>query len=239
MAKYKIKTKLIKGIWKALDWVYPPVCAVCGMPGHPLCSDCKNKIHFVSGKVCSICGASINHYAALCTACKSQKPVIDGVRSLALYGGVIRECIHSLKYENNRAFGKYFAELLHPIIIREAWSIDAVIPVPLSKERLRERGYNQAAAVAHPLGVFLDVPYQPFGLEQVRDTRSQVGLSAEERRMNVVNAFKANMALVSEKNILLVDDVMTTGATIESCAKALKDANSGKVFCATIARFFR
>jgi ComF family protein len=164
-------------------------------------------------------------------------PTFDAARSLAVYGGVIRECIHSLKYKNNRSLGIYFAGLLLPIVRKEAWHIDIVVPVPLSKERLRERGYNQAAAVARPLALFLELPYQPFCLEQVRDTRSQVGLSAEERRINVINAFKAVPDLVHQKNILLVDDVKTTGATLSACASALKKAGSGKVFCITIARF--
>ena len=108
---------------------------------------------------------------------------------------------------------------------------------PLSKERFRERGYNQAAAVAHPLALFLERPYQPFSLEQVRDTRSQVGLSAEERRLNVVDAFEAVPELVHKKDILLIDDVKTTGATLSACAGALKIAGADNVFCVTIARF--
>lgn len=237
MKKYLVKTKLLKGIWAALDWVYPPVCAVCGMPGYPLCSNCKNKIQYILGKICPICGASIIYNSAICDDCKRRMPAFDAARSLALYGGVIRECIHSLKYENNRALGKFSAELLLPVIYREDWSIDVVVPVPLSKERLKERGYNQAAAIAHPLALFLELPFQPSCLEQVRDTRSQVGLSADARHLNVIDAFKAIPELVFQKNILLIDDVMTTGATLESCASALKKAGCSKVFSVTIARF--
>ena len=164
-------------------------------------------------------------------------PKFDAARSLAIYGGVIRECIHSLKYKNNRSLGKYFADYLLQIVSKEAWHIDLVVPVPLSKERFRERGYNQAAAVAHPLALFLERPYQPFSLEQVRDTRSQVGLSAEERRLNVVDAFEAVPELVHKKDILLIDDVKTTGATLSACAGALKIAGADNVFCVTIARF--
>lgn len=234
---HRIKAKLFTGLWTALDWVYPPQCAVCGMPGYPLCLDCKNEINYITGKICPICGASIRQSALRCDDCMKRLPAFDAVRSLAFYGGVIRECIHSLKYENNRSLGKYFAQLLCPIISQEAWLINAVIPVPLSKERLKERGYNQAAAIAHPLALFLELPFQPYGLEQVRDTRSQVGLSAEERRMNVIGAFKAIPELVHHKNILLIDDVMTTGATLESCAQVLKEAGSEKVYCLTVARF--
>ncbi len=237
MFNYHIKTELYKCFWTALDWIYPPACAVCGLPGAPLCVDCKSEIQYITGEICSICGKSINHGKITCKECIHRKPSFDSVRSLAIYSGVIRECIHSLKYENNRALGKYFAELLIPIVRKQTWSINVVIPVPLSMKRLKERGYNQAAVIAHPLALLLEQPYQPYGLEQIRDTRSQVGLSAEERRFNVIDAFKAIPELVRGKNILLIDDVMTTGATMESCAKALKYAGSGRVFCATIARF--
>jgi predicted amidophosphoribosyltransferase len=102
---------------------------------------------------------------------------------------------------------------------------------------LKQRGYNQAAAVAHPLSLLLRTAYMPYGLAQIKDTKSQVGLSAEERRLNVIGAFEAIPQLVDSKNILLVDDVMTTGATLDTCAKALKTAGSSHVFCITIARY--
>ena len=237
MTRYQVKTILIKGLWSALDWIYPPACAGCGSPGYPLCLDCENKILHIAGNVCPICGAPNHKKNTICEDCREYKPAFDAARSLAIYGGVVRECIHSLKYKNNRTLGKYFAELMLPLVRREAWPIDMVVPVPLSKERLKVRGYNQAAAVAHPLALFLELPYQPLCLEQVRDTRSQVGLSAEERRINVVDAFKAIPELVIQKDILLIDDVKTTGATLSACANALKKAGSGKVFCSTIARF--
>ena len=237
MSKQQNKIKLFNIFWAALDWVYPPACAVCGKPGAVLCSECVNDIHFFGGVVCSICGRSIRQNTIICDECKQKPPAFDAARSLSIYGGVIRDCIHSLKYKNKKALGKYFAELLLPIIENEGWVIDAVVPVPLSFERLKERGYNQAAAIAHPLALSLERTYQPFGLKQVIDTRSQVGLTAEERRLNVIDAFTAIPELVFQKNILLVDDVMTTGATLESCASALKKGGSRKVFCITIARF--
>lgn len=239
MLKNQIAGIFFKGFWTALDWVYPPVCAVCGSPGHPLCLNCREKIQFISGKVCSVCGAPIHGNMEICYDCDKKRPVYDAMRNLAFYGGVIRECVHALKYQNNRSLGKYFSELLLPVVDKETWQIDIVVPVPLSRERYKERGYNQAAAIAHPLALGLGKRYFPFGLEQVKDTRSQVGLSAEERRLNVVGAFEAIPELVNRKNILLVDDVMTTGATMESSAKALKCAGSGDVYCITIARFVR
>jgi len=235
--KFQVKKTIKIGFWQILDWVYPPSCAVCGMPGYSLCGNCQAEIKFITGKICQNCGKSVDPKKNFCNDCRKGINNFDGVRSLAYYGGVVRDCIHALKYENNRTLGKYFAGLLHPIMKREPWPFDVVVPVPLSYERMKERGYNQAASIARPLALFLDLPYQTYCLEQVRDTRSQVGLSAEERRENVIDAFKAVPELIRNRNILLVDDVMTTGATLNACSIELKKAGAEKVYCATIARF--
>lgn len=239
MLKNQIATRLYKGFWTALDWVYPPSCAVCEKPGYALCLNCSNEILFISGKVCSICGVPIHGNRDVCQECCEHQPAYDGMRNVAFYGGVIRECVHALKYQNNQSLGRYFSDLMLPIVLNAEWHVDVVIPVPLSRERYKERGYNQAAAIARPLAIVLEKPFVPFGLAQIRDTKSQVGLSGEQRRQNVVGAFKAIPELVNGKNILLVDDVMTTGSTMESCAKALKVAGANKVYCITIARFLR
>ncbi|KUK97352.1 MAG: Putative phosphoribosyltransferase [Anaerolineaceae bacterium 46_22] len=239
MLKNQIATRLYKGFWTALDWVYPPSCAVCEKPGYALCLNCSNEILFISGKVCSICGVPIHGNRDVCQECCEHQPAYDGMRNVAFYGGVIRECVHALKYQNNQSLGRYFSDLMLPVVMNVGWHVDVVIPVPLSRERYKERGYNQAAAIARPLAIVLEKPFVPFGLAQIRDTKSQVGLSGEQRRQNVVGAFKAIPELVNGKNILLVDDVMTTGSTMESCAKALKVAGADKVYCITIARFLR
>jgi ComF family protein len=116
------------------------------------------------------------------------------------------------------------------------WEIDVVFPVPLSRRRLRERGYNQAALFALPLALGLNVPYRPKALRRVRHTRSQVDLSWGERRENVSGAFAASSDDVSGKTILLVDDVITTGATLNACASALLSAGARAVYAFSVAR---
>jgi ComF family protein len=108
--------------------------------------------------------------------------------------------------------------------------------VPLSKERYQQRGYNQAGLLARPVALALNIPYQPKALERWRDTVSQVGLSADQRMDNVVGAFKASQGLVKDRSILVIDDVTTTGATINSCAQALLQAGASEVFALTLAR---
>jgi ComF family protein len=116
------------------------------------------------------------------------------------------------------------------------WEIDMVVPVPLGGKRQSKRGYNQAAALAKPLSWSLGLDYKPKALRRIRETASQVGLSKPERRSNVFRAFYADKVAVAGKRILIVDDVMTTGATLEACAHTLKQANAEKVYGLTLSR---
>jgi ComF family protein len=116
------------------------------------------------------------------------------------------------------------------------WDVDVITPVPLGLARLVQRGYNQSALLARPLALALGVRYYPQSLRRSRETRSQVGLSAAQRKENVIGAFEARSDLVSGRNILVVDDVTTSGATLEACAVALFDAGALKVFGLTLAR---
>jgi ComF family protein len=164
-------------------------------------------------------------------------PAYTAMRNLATYEGVVRECIHALKYENNQGLGEFFVGWLAKIVLEEGWLIDVVIPVPLSSNRMRERGYNQSALIARPMAARLGVRHNPFGLHRIRDTHSQVGLSGEERHQNVLGAFEAVPAIVDGMKVLLIDDVMTTGATMSACANSLNLAGAKAVYCLTIARF--
>jgi len=168
--------------------------------------------------------------------CEEKTLPYDGFRSLAIYQGVIRDCVHDLKYNNNQSLGDTFSQWLAALIAQENWELDMVTPVPLSAQRYRERGYNQSSLIAKPLAARLHLKCIPIVVRRIRHTPSQVGLSAEERRLNVIGAFEAEKDLVSGKRVLLVDDVMTTGATITSCALALKNAGAKAVYCVTLAR---
>ena len=234
----RIAEIIYKGFWTTLDWIYPPVCGGCGEPGHRLCPNCQAKINYICGNLCTICGLPLLDRRGLCSLCKGSPPPYDGLRSLAKYEGVIRDCIHALKYENNQSLGDYFSQELIEIIQREKWVLDIVIPVPLSPFRRKTRGYNQSALLARPLAMRLSLDYRPFGLKRIRNTQSQVELSAAERRLNVRGAFEAVPEIVAGKGVLLVDDVTTTGSTIEECTKALKIAGTSEVYCLTLARPF-
>lgn len=232
----RLAEKIYRGFWTALDWVYPPVCAGCGEPGYRLCSKCREKLKIFEGDLCQKCGCPINKPGGICRACVKSSPPYHALRSLAEYEGVMRACIHSLKYDHNQSLGEYFSRDLLKCIEREDWPLDLVIPVPLSPFRIKERGYNQSALLARPLAMALSLRYQPYGLKRIRNTQSQVELTAAERRINVAGAFRALPELVQGKVVLLVDDVTTTGSTLIECTRALKSGGAHAVFCLTLAR---
>lgn len=172
-----------------------------------------------------------------CSECMAKPRHYTAMRNLAFYGDVIRECIHQLKYSNNQGLGPYFTDALAIVVEDAGWRPDLVMPVPLSSVREAERGYNQSASLASPLAARLGVRYHPFGIERIRDTVSQVGLSGDERRRNVAGAFHAVPEIVTDKRVLLIDDVMTTGSTLEACAQALTEAGASAVYCLTLGRY--
>jgi ComF family protein len=156
------------------------------------------------------------------------------VRAAALFEEPLRGAIHRLKYENSPELGEVLARYLVAAFARPEWRalpapIDAVAPIPLHRQRLAERGYNQSALLAAGLARASGLPVFPEWLERHRETRAQVGLNAEERRLNVADAFRANPA-VAGKRLLLVDDVFTTGATMAACAHAALAAGASAVY---------
>ena len=158
------------------------------------------------------------------------------MRSWVVFEGPIRLALHTLKYRRNVALGDALAQYLSEYVSKLGWRADLVAPVPLGRQRMKERGYNQVGLVAMPLAVIQGWHYLPQILVRVRETRSQVGLSAAERKENISGAFRANPDLVCGKTILLVDDVATTGATLISCADALLEAGAQTVYALTLAR---
>ncbi|MFN2195941.1 MAG: ComF family protein [Anaerolineales bacterium] len=148
----------------------------------------------------------------------------------------MRKAIHRFKYQRDIGLGMIFAEFLYALCQAQTWNIEMVVPVPLSKARIKQRGYNQAAMIAYPLALALGRPYCNKALFRIRETRSQVGLSIQERFLNVENAFAASKPAITGKSILLIDDVTTTGSTLHACASALFSQEAKRVYCLTLAR---
>jgi ComF family protein len=141
-----------------------------------------------------------------------------------------------LKYRRNIGLGEALSPIVAENLNRLGWEADSIVPVPLSHQRLQERGYNQVGLIAHPLSRLMRWQYLPGALRRTRHTRSQVGLNAGERLENVHGAFEADKRLVEGKALLIIDDVATTGATLHSAAHALMYAGAAKVYALTLAK---
>ena len=221
--------------WKALDTLFPPSCGGCGRLGTRWCSECHNRVVRLVPPYCQSCGELIKSGNS-CSQCEQSQLSCSAIRSWAEFSGPLRKALHTFKYQRNLGLGDTFSSYLIEFINHLSWHVDLVVPVPLGRERLHNRGYNQAALLAKPLALGTGVDYFPQTLRRKRDTKTQVGLSLAERKLNMLDAFEASAQFVLDKVVLLVDDVMTSGATIESCAVALNSAGARAVYGLTLAR---
>jgi competence protein ComFC len=172
----------------------------------------------------------------MCPICQASSPPFKALRSWAVYSGPIRKAIHSLKFEGNMSLGEVLARPLIELVERLGWRLDILTPVPASLARKKRRGYNQASMLALPLALGCGIHYQSRSLVKIKDTPTQVGLTATQRRDNVREAFQARRSFVEGKSVLVVDDVTTSGATMLACAEALLGAGAQQVYGLTLAR---
>jgi ComF family protein len=222
-----------------LDLVYPPRCPGCGRMGLLFCEKCQAQIEPLAWSACLRCGRPVSS-GPTCIGCSEPSSCLDDIQSTGVFAGPLRAAIHALKYENVR-------DLARPLGARmaahwpDAWRAgnvaapDLILPVPLHSSRIRERGYNQSALLARVLGPGVGLSVNEKALVRARATRPQVGLDAVQRKENVAGAF-ACRGDVSGRYIVLVDDVCTTGATLEACAAALKAAGAAAVWGYTLSR---
>ena len=221
--------------WAGLDWLFPPLCGGCKKPGERWCVDCQNQTKRIPNNICKVCG-EVLPVAGVCDVCIKSPPPFEALRSWAEYNGQIRNAVHRLKYAGDIALAEALARPLIQFIQELNWDIDLITAVPLGIARRKQRGYNQASLLALPTSLGIGKPFIPKALHRTRETRTQVGLSAADRRLNVKGAFTAMNKSVDKKCVLVVDDVTTTGSTMASCALALLDAGAEKVFGITLAR---
>lgn len=222
-------------LWTAIDWIYPPVCGGCEKPGLRWCSECQQQTNVLNGPLCQRCGRPLPK-AGICQECQSAPPSYRALRSWGIHTGPLRNAIHRLKYRGDMGLGEALAYHLIQVYEQAQWHTDLIVPVPLSSQRLQERGYNQASLLARSVALYLKIPFSSRALKKVRHTEAQVGLNARERAQNVHQAFQAEPAYVTNKTILVVDDVTTTGATLEECARVLLEAGAKSVYGLTLAR---
>jgi ComF family protein len=207
-----------------------------------MCWDCWSDTARVEAPFCDLCGdpvaGTIDH-DFICYSCSAEKPAFDAARSAARYDGVVGTALRQLKYEHALWLAPDLATVLYNCIQAEypEHSFDLLVPVPLHHVRRRQRGFNQSAVLAHELGRRTGSPSRPQLLRRIRPTTSQTNLTAKERLSNVTKAFQSKSEKqLAGRNVLLVDDVMTTGATVNACAKALKRGGAATVHVITAAR---
>ena len=174
--------------------------------------------------------------AGICEHCNDTRPAFYVLRSCAVFKEPLRPALRKLKYGRDIGLGEALAWDVAVCLHSLGWQADAIVPIPLSQQRMRERGYNQSGLIAHPLSHIMKWNYLPDALQRVRHTRSQVGLTAAERRENVQAAFTAHAGKVKNKTILLFDDVATTGATLNSASQSLLSAGATRVYALTVAK---
>ncbi len=220
----------------AVDSFFPRRCVGCGKVGDFLCPECLGKLPRLLKPLCPSCGRP-QASGIVCSDCRRRQTVIDGIRSLFRFDDVIRNAIHQLKYRNLKAISPCLAELLADYIRSNTLPGEALVCVPLHPRRLRERGYNQSSLLARELGRRINLPVIEDCLIRIKQAQPQVrAVSIEERRRNVADAFVCRDERVSGKQIILIDDVCTSGATLESCAAALKSKGATSVWGLTLAR---
>ena len=231
----------------ALDLLFPPLCMMCrkqvGEPG-ALCADCWKNVSFIDGPACLSCGLPFEFDVGSetrCATCLADPPAFDRARSVMRYDAFSKGPILALKRSDRHDVVPAFARWLERAGRDLITDADVIVPVPLHPVRLWMRRFNQSALLAQALARRARKPYEPLALQRTRSTPSQGEMaSAKARRRNVRGAFRAIRAeAVKDRKVLLIDDVLTTGATVDACARALKRAGASKVAVLTLARVAR
>lgn len=239
----------MKVLTAVLDLIYPRYCLVCNISlnntdRRALCSDCTTKVTFINQDTsCPRCGLDLGPYVqtdTLCRECHAHPPKFAKAIAVACYDGVIREAIHKFKYAKERVL---LDELSGLLIAR--WQgvtqllpqMDMIMPAPLYRGKLKERGFNQSQLLAERLSQSTGIRLETDNLIKTRPTPDQAGLDSVNRKKNLIDAFAVtNPKNIDGKNILLIDDVLTTGATASEISRTLKKAGAKGVYVLVLAR---
>ncbi|MFN3479624.1 MAG: ComF family protein [Thermodesulfovibrionales bacterium] len=221
-----------------LSLLFPSICPICGNRSEsvelsPFCASCWIGIRRYSGPSCPVCARPlISEYALVCGDCVSDPPSFSSVISYGIYSENLATAINLLKFSGIKRLSRPLAGLLMELDIPDS---DVIIPVPMTKRSLLKRGFNQSLLIAKEVSIKRGIPLDIDSLQKARETLPQVGLGAEERIRNIKNAFSVKGDLKG-KRVLLIDDVMTTGATLRECSKTLLKAGAIEVKGLVLAR---
>ena len=220
---------------RLLELLFPPRCGGCHTVGSWLCSFCRGRIRRLKEPLCRRCGAEVESARNEC-GCRSRFKALTRLRSAVAYEGPVEHALHRFKYQGWTRLAEPLALLLAERLAVEGLAATWAVAVPLHSARLKQRGFNQSELLARELRKRLSLAHPPGTLVRTRPTPPQVGHDRRWRLENVRDAFKWQGFGLESRSILLIDDVCTTGATLDACATALRAGGSGPVMGVSVAR---
>ncbi len=231
-------------ISKLLSFLFPEgiKCIFCGsdindQEGYCICEKCKKDLPFQDKNICEICGDVIFAQENICLNCKAKLPAYKKVVSIFWYENEIIKLVYSFKYGGSKYLAKPMANIMSEKLKTENLNFDVILPVPISDKKLKTRGYNQSELLAKEISQKLNCDTYNNILIRVKDTVTQTNLTRKERQENLKDAFAINdKKLIKNKNVLLIDDVLTTGSTAEECSKVLLKNAAKNVYVLSYAR---
>ena len=223
-----------------VDLIFPPRCVICkNINQKTICDDCLRKVVYLKSPICRICGKPRDKYFVgdMCEDCKRGNVPFIVARSVVLYDGVMKDAIHKFKFCGKKGLSGALGRILVSYLATgdiPIGEIDLIIPVPLSSKRERQRGYNQSRLLVEEISRVYSKKIDDTSLVKAKDVAPQFELSRKERLTNVKGAFSS--APLTGMNVLLIDDIYTTGATVREASKALKASGAKNVYVLTLAR---
>lgn len=234
-----MKDNIIKSLGRIF---FPNICPICGTVIHPderICRACLNKVKIIKEPKCQKCGKQLETDEKLyCKDCDGMNHIFDRGICIFEYTEELKKSLYGFKYGNKRCFRDFFGYAgakKYRKLLKE-WKVEWIVPVPMYHKKQQKRGYNQAEEFGQALAEYTGIKPDDKCLIRVRDTKPQKGLSKEERHQNLQKAFGVDIERVKGmKSVLLVDDIYTTGSTMDACAKVLKAAGVKKVYFMCVA----
>ncbi len=223
---------------RMLDLLYPPVCPFCGgISPAGICGKCRKKIVYIGEPRCKRCGKPLKEDTEeFCADCRGQESCLNCGLNLWIHREPVPGALYRFKYHNKRSYGRIFAGELAEHYGKQLrlWKIREILPVPLHSSRRRKRGFNQSEIIARELAAAVGIPVRTDVLLRIKKTAPQKSLGKQERQANLRGAFAVPASWDPPENVLLIDDIYTTGATLERAAKVLRTAGVRNVYFLTV-----